>query len=150
MKQEVFEFVGGPGKVTHRLPSMELTKNISHRKGFGESSTQSLPAGRGHAWSFPFWVFQGLFLTSCANGVSIRQGKGLRSRLLRSRTETQILEDFDQRNGFLIVRSGTQKLQTKWWILTQVTTRSMDFLLGAVGSTSVRGKRVESLGSNQG
>lgn len=31
-------------------------------------------------------------------------GKGLRSRLLRSRTETQILEDFDQRNGFLIVR----------------------------------------------
>lgn len=33
MKQEVFEFVGGPGKITHRLPSMELTKNISHRKG---------------------------------------------------------------------------------------------------------------------
>lgn len=31
-------------------------------------------------------------------------GKGLRSRLLRSRSETQILEDFDQRNGFLIVR----------------------------------------------
>ena len=37
-------------------------------------------------------------------------GKGLRSRALRSRMQTQILQDYDETNGFLILRCSVSTL----------------------------------------